>query len=150
MLRELALFLFLAVTACCAAQPPRDAVSAVTGQWVTIDDETGKKRSIMEITEKNGRLHGRVIKLFREPDEDPDPVCTECGDHRKGQKVVGMEVFNDLVLDDDVWEGEILDPKNGKIYDCKIWPEDGKLKVRGYLLFLYRTQTWVREKDLTR
>jgi uncharacterized protein (DUF2147 family) len=32
--------------------------------------------------------------------------------------------------------------KDGKIYKAEVWPEDGKLKVRGYLGIFYRTQTW--------
>lgn len=40
--------------------------------------------------------------------------------------------------------GDILDPKNGKIYDCKLWVENGVLKVRGYVAFLYRTQSWYK------
>jgi uncharacterized protein (DUF2147 family) len=47
----------------------------------------------------------------------------------------------------DEWEdGTIMDPDNGKVYDCKLWVEDGKLKVRGYVAFFFRTQTWVRGK----
>ena len=36
--------------------------------------------------------------------------------------------------------------ENGKEYKCKIWVENGLLKVRGYVMFLYRTQTWFRPK----
>ena len=58
-----------------------------------------------------------------------------------------MIIIKDMVQDGDEWEdGTILDPKKGKIYDCKLWVEDGNLKVRGYLFFLYRTQTWFRVK----
>jgi uncharacterized protein (DUF2147 family) len=39
-------------------------------------------------------------------------------------------------------DGDILDPENGKVYRCKLWVEEGKLQVRGYIAFLYRTQTW--------
>ncbi|MCB0765493.1 MAG: DUF2147 domain-containing protein, partial [Flavobacteriales bacterium] len=35
-------------------------------------------------------------------------------------------------------------PETGKIYDCRLWSEDGALKVRGYVAFFFRTQTWVR------
>jgi len=41
-------------------------------------------------------------------------------------------------------DGRILDPNNGKYYDCQIWLEDNKLKVRGYIGFFYRTQEWIR------
>jgi len=56
-----------------------------------------------------------------------------------------MTIINDMVFDDDEWEdGEILDPKKGKTYDCKLWVENGKLQVRGYIAFFYRTQEWLR------
>ncbi|MEM7297666.1 MAG: DUF2147 domain-containing protein [Bacteroidota bacterium] len=119
---------------------------SIVGQWKTIDDESGKPRSVVDIYEKDGKYYGKIIQLFREPGEDPDPICDECGDHRAGQKVIGMEIITDTKYDkrdDQYRKGEILDPENGNIYDCKLWVEDGNLKVRGYLLFFYRTQTWL-------
>ncbi len=118
----------------------------IIGKWKTIDDNTGKARSIVEIYKKGDKVFGKVVKLFREPGEDPDPICEECSGKKKNQKVIGMEIITDMVFDEDDNEydkGEILDPENGKVYDCKLWVEDGKLKVRGYLYFLYRTQTWL-------
>jgi hypothetical protein len=41
-------------------------------------------------------------------------------------------------------EIQIMDPEDGKTYEAELWVEDGKLKVRGYLGFFYRTQTWVK------
>ena len=116
----------------------------IIGKWKTIDDNTGKPRSIVEITEKDGKAYGKILKLFREPGEDQDPICDDCEDYRKDKKVIGMTIITDMVKDDDEWDdGEILDPENGKIYDCKIWVEDGKLQVRGYVAFFFRTQTWL-------
>ncbi|WP_436517096.1 DUF2147 domain-containing protein [Ekhidna sp. To15] len=120
---------------------------SIVGTWKTIDDESGKARSIVEIYEKEGRFFGKIQKLFREEGEDPDPICDECEDHRKGKKIIGMEIISDMKFnkkDDEYHKGEIMDPENGNIYDCKLWVgEDGNLKVRGYLLFFYRTQTWL-------
>ena len=116
----------------------------IFGKWKTIDDETGKPKSIVEITERDGKAYGKILKLFREPGEDPDPVCDDCTDYRKDKKVIGMTIVTDMVKDGDEWEdGEILDPKNGKVYDCRMWVEDGNLKVRGYIAFFFRTQTWL-------
>lgn len=116
----------------------------IFGKWKTIDDETHRPKSIVEITEKDGMAYGKIIKLFREPDEDQDPICDECTDYRKDKRVLGMTIVTDMVKDGDEWEdGEILDPKNGKVYDCKMWVEDGKLMVRGYIAFFFRTQTWL-------
>jgi uncharacterized protein (DUF2147 family) len=40
-------------------------------------------------------------------------------------------------------EGTILDPNNGKVYKYKIFRDGKNLAVRGYIAFLYRTQTWL-------
>lgn len=118
--------------------------NTIFGKWKTIDDDSGKARSIVEIEKRDGKAYGTILELFREPDEPQDPICVECTDHRKDKKVIGMEIITGMEKDGDEWEdGEILDPENGKTYDCKIWVEDGNLKVRGYISFLYRTQTWL-------
>jgi len=117
---------------------------SVTGKWKTIDDETDKPKSIVEIYEKEGKLFGTIKQLFREPDEDQDPVCDDCTDYRKDKKIIGMTIITEMERDGDQWSGgEILDPNNGKIYRCKIWVGDGNLKVRGYIAFFFRTQTWL-------
>lgn len=124
------------------------APSAV-GRWTTIDDETKKPKSVITIYEEGGKLFGKVEKLFREPNEEQNPVCDKCEGALKNQPIVGMVVLRDLKKDDDEWSGgTILDPANGKTYKCKIAVEDGgkKLKVRGYigLSLIGRTQQWVR------
>lgn len=118
---------------------------SIAGQWKTIDDVSGKARSVVEIFEEDGKFYGKIIKFFPGPDEIPDPVCDECKGDKKGKKIVGLQIIDDMVLQSDgrYEDGEILDPENGKVYDCKLWVEEGNLKVRGYLLFLYRTQTWL-------
>lgn len=127
--------------------------NTVIGKWKTIDDETEKPKSIVEIYEEDGKLYGKVIELFREPEEEQDPVCNECDedDPRYKQKVRGMVIMKGLKKDKDgVWEnGKILDPKNGKVYGCDVALQGAdKLKVRGYVGFslLGRTQYWYREK----
>ena len=61
-----------------------------------------------------------------------------------------MEIVRDMLMDGEKleWEdGTICDPKNGKVYDCEMWIEEddpNTLYVRGYILFLFRTQEWHR------
>lgn len=118
---------------------------SIIGKWKTIDDETGKEKSIVEIYMKDGKAFGKIIKLFRSPEEDQDPICDVCTDHRKDKKIIGMTIITAMEKDDNEWDdGEILDPDNGKIYDCKLWVEDGTLQVRGYIAFFFRTQTWLK------
>jgi len=123
------------------------AQSTVLGKWKTIDDNTGKEKSILEITEHNGKVYGKILKIFTQPGEDPDPVCDKCPeeDSRYKKKIIGMEIIKDMIKDDDEYSGgSILDPEAGKVYRCKLWIEDKDLKVRGYWGPLYRTQTWKR------
>lgn len=120
----------------------------IFGKWKTIDDNTGKVRSIVEIYKKDGKAYGKIVKLFRTPEQIQDPVCVNCEDDRKGEKVLGLEIIRGMEDDGDEWEdGTILDPESGKVYDCKIWLEEDNpntLNVRGYIAFFYRTQYWER------
>jgi uncharacterized protein (DUF2147 family) len=126
------------------------SAQSITGKWKTIDDETGKPKSIVQIFERNGKYYGKVEQLFREPSEDQDPVCKDCTDDRKDKRVIGMEVVRDMKKSGSEWkDGTICDPKNGKVYDCKMWLDSKNsdiLNVRGYVLFFFRTQTWHRVK----
>ncbi|NJO17690.1 MAG: DUF2147 domain-containing protein [Thioploca sp.] len=135
-------FLLIVVTGNVCAQN-----AAIIGQWQTIDDETGKPKAIVQIDEQGGKVYGKIVQLFRKPGENPDPICRKCTDHRKNQKIIGMVILEQLEPKGQEWSGgKILDPANGKIYNCKIWLEAGQLKVRGYLGLFFRTQTWQRVK----
>lgn len=119
----------------------------VKGKWKTIDDETNEPKSIVELFERDGKVYGRIVKLFRKPGEDQDPVCDECDkdDPRYNKKIIGMEILQSMTPRDGEYEGgEILDPNNGKVYKCRIWTEGNDLKVRGYWGPFYRTQTWLK------
>lgn len=112
------------------------------GFWQTIDDNTNEPRSIVEIYEKDGKVEGRIVKLINP--EEPNPMCDKCEDERKGQPIEGMVIIEELKQDGSEWAGgHILDPENGKTYRCRIWVEEGTLRVRGYLAIFRRTQTWL-------
>jgi uncharacterized protein (DUF2147 family) len=143
------LFFFLAI-ATFMSVAATTAEKNIEGVWKTIDDVTGKEKSHVKIYKaQNGKYYGKVLKLVnRGPEEDPDPVCSKCpkGDYRYNQKVVDMKILSGLEEKGDEYvNGTILDPKNGKIYNCKVWLENkNTLKLRGYLGPVYRTQTWHR------
>jgi uncharacterized protein (DUF2147 family) len=125
--------------------------SSPAGVWKSIDDKTKNERSIIRITEVNGEFKGVVEKIYDQPGDDPAHLCKECKDERKDKPIVGMTILWGLKKDGDGWSGgEILDPKNGKIYRAKMsLSEDGKsLKVRGFIgiSLIGRTQTWHREQ----
>lgn len=120
----------------------------ITGKWTTIDDNTGKKRSVVEIYKKGDKYFGKVSDMYLEPHEPKDPICDLCTDERKDQRTLGMEIIRNMVKDGVEYSGgDILDPENGKVYRCKLWVEDGKLMVRGYVAFFFRTQEWVKMRE---
>ena len=122
--------------------------STVIGKWKTIDDETGKAISVVEIFERSGKIYGKVIEILDA--EHRKKVCSNCSDDDKNKPILGLVVIKGLKKDKDEYGGgKILDPKNGKLYKCYITLESkDKLKVRGYIgISLFgRTQYWFREK----
>ena len=118
------------------------------GKWITIDDETGKKKSIVELYKKDEKLYGKITYLYPREGREPNPKCTKCEGDRKNQPLVGLQIVRGLKWDGGEWEdGTILDPENGKVYTVKMWldPENkDRLNVRGYIGPIFRTQRWIR------
>jgi uncharacterized protein (DUF2147 family) len=136
--------LFVAITACAQQASP-------VGLWKNIDDESGKPKALIRITESNGVLSGKIEKLFREPGEEQNPKCDKCEGVQKNQPVLGMTILTGMRRDGDEYDGgKILDPNNGKVYNSKLELIDSgkKLSVRGYIgiPLLGRSQTWIREE----
>lgn len=125
------------------------AAGSPVGKWKTIDDETNKEKSIVEIYEKDGALYGRIIELLQEPDGGKGKLCEKCIGDDLNKPLIGMVILKGLKASGDEYGGgTIMDPNNGKTYKCKIEVlEDGaKLKVRGFIGFslLGRNQFWLR------
>ena len=121
-----------------------------TGLWKSIDDKTGKPRSLIRISEDNGVYIGVVEKGLL-PGDTGDRICDKCTDDRKDQKIIGMTIIKNIKEKDGAYSGgEILDPDNGKTYKCKMKLNEAgdKLEVRGFIgVSLFgRSQTWVREE----
>lgn len=115
----------------------------IEGKWKTIDDETGKAKSIVEIFKKSdGKYYGKIQQLLSPPENNN---CVKCTDDRKNKPLVGMEIIRGLKKDGNEFTGgTITDPKTGKTYKCTITRDGTKLNVRGYVGFslIGRTQTW--------
>ncbi|WP_028238241.1 DUF2147 domain-containing protein [Stutzerimonas azotifigens] len=121
------------------------------GRWQTIDDETGKPKSVVEIQQAaDGTLSGRVVEILQS-EHGPNPVCSACEGELKDQPITGMTILRDLKPDgENVWSGgTILDPAKGKTYRAKVTVLEGgeRLEMRGYIGIeaLGRTQTWIRQ-----
>ncbi len=123
------------------------AQSKFVGTWQNVDDEDGKPKSHIQITNENGELKAKVIKLL--PGAKLK-VCESCTGANKGKPIEGMSILWGLkkVSEVEYSEGQILNPKNGKVYDATLTVIDGgkRLKVRGYMgiSVLGKTQYWTK------
>lgn len=118
----------------------------IFGKWNSTNDETGKVDSVIEMYKKNGKAYAKIIEI-KNPDRK-NAVCDLCEGEQKGKPILGLEILTGLEKDGDEWSGgEILDPRNGKIYKCYIeLVKPNKLKIRGYIGFslLGKTKYWKR------
>ncbi|WP_369939469.1 DUF2147 domain-containing protein [Xanthomonas medicagonis] len=143
--------LMLALPLSVAAFVAQAADTSPVGRWQTIDDETGKPKSIVQIEQAaNGTLNGKVVEILQS-NHGPNPMCDKCDGAQKGKPIKGMTILWGLKPDGTaVWSGgSVLDPAKGKTYKAKVTLTDGgkKLQMRGYIGIeaLGRTQTWIRE-----
>ncbi|MCK0147024.1 DUF2147 domain-containing protein [Arenibacter sp. F26102] len=131
---------FALFSMCCSAQ-------SIFGKWKTIDDRTGNPKAIISIYEEDGLMYGHVVEILEEGRQDA--LCEKCDGDKKDQPIVGMKIIEDVEhIGNGEWKGKTLfDPEQAMTFRCKLWlnPDNpDELKVRGYLAFIYRTQTWIR------
>ncbi len=122
----------------------------IIGRWKTIDDVTKEEKSLVEISKSSEGLYsGVVVKILKETIESQTLKCSSCAGELKDKPVLGLRIIENIKKEGDEFSGgTILDPKNGKIYKCKIKRIGNKLIVRGYIGFslLGRSQEWLLDQ----
>ena len=121
------------------------------GLYQTIDDETNKPKSIVLIYKykesDKEKFGGRIVALYNENGKIQETIKKPV---KKSSKIFGNPYLVGL---DIIWNmkkenskltgGNILNPKNGKIYRSVIWKDnDYKLNVRGKIGPFGKTQIW--------
>ncbi|WP_285653915.1 DUF2147 domain-containing protein [Allomuricauda sp. NBRC 101325] len=119
----------------------------VFGRWKTIDDRNGVNKAIIEIYEEDGLMHAKVVEILEEGKKGA--LCTKCEGEQKDKPILGMKIMQDFEEQKDgIYKGDSLfDPEQAMTFRGKVWLDEenkNRLKVRGYLAFLHRTQTWHR------
>ena len=126
------------------------AVSLNGTQWQTIDDKTGEKKAVIQLTESGGKVSGKIIKVLNK--EKADALCTKCPGSLKNKPVEGLQILSGLKSDgNNQWsDGKLVDPESGKTYSGKLTLSDNgqSLKLRGFVgtPVFGRSQTWQRIK----
>lgn len=118
----------------------------IFGKWNSTNEETGNIDSIIEVYEKDGKAFAKVIEI--KGSARKNAVCEKCEDENKNKPILGLNILTGLEKNKDEWSGgNILDPRNGRIYNCYIkLIKPNKLKIRGYIgLALFgKTAYWER------
>lgn len=122
---------------------------SILGKWLTIDDATKKPKSIVEIYRSGDEFRGKIVTLIDPP--APNPLCKKCSGDKKNKPIQGMDILWHMKESKPgrKWEdGTILDPQNGKTYDCMLIIKDDPklLEIRGFIgiSLVGRSQTWQR------
>ena len=119
-------------------------LTSPVGKWRTIDDQSGKPKSIVQITEDQGVLTGKIVELLEGATEK---TCSKCEGDLKDKPLVGMKILWDLKKEGNEWaDGKIFNPADGGTYTSKAkLTEGGKtLEVTGKWMFFSKQQQWQR------
>jgi len=135
----------LAATLVILAMSASAQVQSILGEWKTVDDKTGEKRSIVTIYKgPDGLYYGKISKMLMYA----DLKCEACKDEDHNAPLEGLVIIRGMKAEDgQLAGGRVLDPESGKFYYGKIYLKGDKLVLRGSLDkrgFLGRNQEWVR------
>ena len=141
-MRKFGIFVLLLVAMSASAQ-----VSKILGDWKTVDDKTGEKRSIVTIYKgSDGLYYGKISKMLMYT--DMELKCDQCKGEDYNKPIEGLVIIRGMKAENgELVGGKVLDPENGKFYYGKIYLKDGKLVLRGSLDkrgFFGRNQTWIK------
>jgi uncharacterized protein (DUF2147 family) len=141
-MRKIGIIVLLLATLSVNAQ-----ISSILGDWKTVDDKTGERRSVVTIYKgTDGLYYGKISKMLMYT--DLDLKCDQCKDEDHNAPIVGLVIIRGMHAEDgELVGGKVLDPESGKFYYGKIYLKNGKLVLRGSLDkrgFIGRNQTWER------
>jgi uncharacterized protein (DUF2147 family) len=142
MKRLFSIISFVLITTSAFAQADK-----ILGTWLSAD----KKAHVEIYKTTSGAYYGKIIWLAQPNDPatgKPKVDAKNPDASKRNSPLIGSLTFINFTYDDgDYTGGKIYDCRDGKMYTGKLWLNaDGTLSMRGYIGFLYSTETWTRLK----
>lgn len=116
----------------------------LSGFWQTMDKKTKLPTSVIAVYSYQGKYFGKIVATCNN-----QGVIEESLDHPKSRApgLVGMPYYCGVDIiwacspdGNGVYKGHVIDPREGKRYNAKIWKENGNLILRGELLMFGRNE----------
>ena len=147
------------------SEPQSNTQNGITGLWKSTDQHSDQPRALVAIYEYQGQYFGRMLGSYDDNGKFKDTIVEK---KERATGVVGNPpycgmdfVFNVTKDSDDEgddqsdqgdtkYEGKIIDPQEGKVYDAELWRDGDNLIVRGKIWIFGKNITWfgATPKDL--
>ena len=136
MKRLLALAALVTAAPLLAAQP-------IEGRWMTAE-----KDAVVTIDDCGSSLCGKITRFLVPPPQGADQRdVNNSNASLRNRKLLGMPVLTGFSKDDDVWRGQIYDPKSGKTYRSIVRRKSAnQLEVKGCIGPFCQTQVWTKAR----
>ena len=136
MKRLLALAALVTAAPLLAAQP-------IEGRWMTAE-----KDAVITIDDCGSSLCGKITRFLVPPPQGADQRdVNNSNASQRNRKLLGMPVLTGFSKDDDVWRGQIYDPKSGKTYRSIVRRKSAnQLEVKGCIGPFCQTQVWTKAR----
>ena len=126
----------------------------IVGYYLTVDDQTGKDKSQVQIFKATtGNYYGKIVWLPEPSKNGKAKVDQDNPDKAlQSRPIIGLQLLKGFSFNEKTGEwddGTIYNPTGGKTYNCFMKFDGNKLKIRGFIgaawMGLGKTATWIKE-----
>lgn len=122
----------------------------IEGFWKSVDEETGKPQCVIAIYRYENKCYGRMIATFDKEGKMDGSIMTTSKSApgvRGNPPYCGLDFIWNMVNKGMQYDGKIMDPRKGKVYEASMWRSKNDLIIRGKLLFFGKNTTWLPALD---
>jgi len=120
------------------------AQNEILGKWLAPEED-----GIMTVFKKGNKSFGRLTWAKETVDQNGKPLLDKQNPDPslRDRAILNMVILENAIYEDGEWvNGTIYHAEEGKTYECTLWMENGKLQLRGYWGWFFKTATWTRAK----